>query len=988
MAGSFGAAQKVFNIPAGEDFSRILAAALLDETRDAPENLTRYKILLPTRRACRVLRDSFLDLSDGKPVLLPQMNPVGDVDEDDLSLLMFGGRGELLDVPPSMLPLRRQIMLARIIMKVPDFAQGFDHALVLAQALAQLMDKAATEELDLADLHKIVPHEFAGHWQITLKFLEIISAHWPQVLSENNVIDGAGRRNILLRALAQHWEDTRPDCPIIAAGSTGSIPATGHLLDVIAGLPQGRIILPGLDMHIDQESWDVLEESHPQYGLKKLLQRIRVDRSDVVIMGADSSGRTRLASEIMRPAQTTQYWREFTAQHDVQAQLAGLRYYDCKTQQEEAQLIALMIREKLQEQRATIALISPDRSLARRVIAMCRRWGIEADDSAGESLAESRIGRFMVLGVGAVSRGFNAANLLAFLKHTLCHAGMANDVYRKRLRDLEKEILRSRDAVFGFAQMIDRAAAKQEDLGRFCARIYEGLAPFLEIAAQGMHVSFMQILKAHIAMLEGFAAMESETGEDVLWRGEDGEAASLFLIDVMHHAGEIGDVTITEYEKILQQLMGQVSVRTPYGVHPRLTVLGQLEARLTSADLIIMAGLSEGSWPSAEKHDPWMSHKMRKDFGLPTDEKGIGLAAHDFVQAFCAKNVVMTRSQIVDSAPCVPARWLQRLDTVLKSAGTSLAQLGQDSALHWARSLDSVAQVKAYGRPHPCPPLSVRPQRVSVTKIENWLSDPYSIYAYYVLRLRKLDPLTKTLDAALRGTILHEILDRFIAQNPLYIPDNAMEIMAECAHDVLIKQGVAQEDLNFWWPKFTRIAQWFIDHEIKWRENAKFEKAELEGKISLDVDGREFVINGRVDRIDRMHGGYAIIDYKTGNKYTAAALRKGVLPQLPIEAMMIRRGGFAELQVVDTQYLGYWKMTGGRDAGSEDGIYGEDVDNAVQIVEEGLMALLREFQDPSTPFHCVPDMNNAPAYNDFEHLSRLKEWVVLDESLFGEGGEA
>lgn len=975
------AQKKIFNIAAGEDFSRVLALSLLDETQGRSELLTRYKILLPTRRACRVLRDAFLDLSDGRPVLLPQMTPVGDVDEEDLSLLIFGGRGEMLDIPSAMPPLRRQIMLAKIIMKVPDFAQGPDHALALAKALGQLMDKVSVEELDLADLHKIVPHEFSSHWQITLKFLEIISENWPKVLAENNMIDGASRRNILLRALAQHWQDTPPDYPVIAAGTTGSIPATGHLLGVIAQLPQGRIILPGLDMYMDDESWDVLEESHPQYGLKRLLHNINIARSAVTMLGGRGQARIQLASEMMRPAQTTHKWRDYTSTHDLRSMLDGIHYYECKTQQEEAQLIALQIRKTLQEPSATVALISPDRALARRVVALCRRWGIEADDSAGQTLSQSRIGRFMMLCIAVVSKGYSAPSLLAFLKHALCHAGMPNDAYRKMLRDFEKDLIRVHDGVFSYKQIEQNAAEKSEMLGRFAKTIFEALAPLMEMAQDGKRHKFTDFIRAHVAVLECFGAMEDMAGEDVLWRGEDGEEASLFLIDLLQHGTEIGDVTIAEYEKIMEQLAGQKTIRTPYGVHPRLAVLGQLEARLTSADLIIMAGLSEGSWPAVEKHDPWMSRKMRNDFGLPSDEKSIGLAAHDFVQGFCAKNIVMTRAQQVDGTPCVPSRWLQRLDTVLGSAGLSLARLDQTSMLHWARHIDEVQERISYDRPSPCPPLSARPHKVSVTKIENWLRDPYTIYAYYSLYLRKLYPLSKAFDAALKGTILHDIFDRFVAQYPLSIPDNAQDIMIDLAHESLMRQGVADEELNFWLPRFNKITAWFIEHERSWREEAKFFKSEAQGKISLDIDGRQFTIEGRADRIDRRHGGYALIDYKSGGTFTMEGLRQGRYPQLFIEAMMARAGGFEGIDAAETDYIGYWILSASvEDRKKTCAITGQDIDTAMELVEDGLYNLLREFFKAETPFYCMPDMNNQPKFNDYEHLSRLKEWAVLDEA--------
>ena len=983
------AQHKLSHIPAGLDFSRVLAGELLRETRGQPEALTRYRILLPTRRACRVLRDAFLDLRDGAPILLPQMSPVGDVEEEDLSLMMLGGRSDILDIPPAMSPLRRQVLLARMIRAMPDFAAGPDHALALAQALGQLLDKVATEELDLADLRRIVPEEFAAHWGVTLSFLEIISAHWPEILAEEGMIDGAQRRNLLLRGLARHWEVCRPDTPVIAAGSTGSLPATARLFKVIHDLPQGRLVLPGLDKGMDGESWDALGESHPQYGLKLLLGALDARREDVVDLdgGEDVPVRTALASEVMRPAETTHCWKNFAqdGRRDLARMVRGLRFYECRTQQDEAQIIALHVREMLQKPGASIALISPDRGLAQRVVALCRRWGVEADDSAGQSLAHSRIGTFMMLALEAAVKPVDWAGVMAFLKHVLCHAGMENKTYRKCLYTIEKEILRGREAVFTLAQLHAAAGVRgREELNDFGACVcsaFEGMARFQD---DGGRFDFAQILRAHLAMLETFAADEVCSGEDLLWRGEDGEAAAMVLAELQQHSDLIGKVSFAEYKAILAQVLGQVSVRSPYGVHPRLAILGQLEARLTSADLIIMAGLSEGTWPAGAGHDPWMSRMMRKDFGLPSDERGVGLAAHDFVQAFCAGNVVMTRAQQVDGAPCVRSRWLSRLDTVMKACGGALDDLGNGPAWGWMEALDRVAEVRAFERPKPRPPVSARPNRVSVTKIENWLQDPYTIYAYYVLELRRLNPLKRALDAAGRGTLLHGILERFLLRCPVEIPEDAEVVLADCARAEMEAQGIAQEDVYFWWPRFERIAQWYIAHERSWRARAKFMASEVKGGMDMEIAGRRFTIHGVADRVDRGQGGYALIDYKSGGTFSKTALRDGKLPQLPLEALIMRGSGFdggdepgKRVQAGAVSYLGYWKMTGGRMAGEEIALDG-DLEETLRIVEEGLRCLVDAFYQEETPFYCVPDMGNAPRFNDYEHLARLKEWAVLD----------
>ena len=284
----------LYTIPAGVPFAKALAQKLLKDTEGSPEKLAQIRILLPTRRACRVLREAFLQMSDGRPLLLPRMQPLGDIDEEELSLSLAGeeGAAQLLALPPAISPLRRQLELARLVAARPDFKQGPDHALALAGALSRLMDQIYTQNLNLHDLHKIVPDDFAEHWQITLKFLEILSEAWPLHLQQNGLMDVAERRNRLILALSRLWQENPLAFPVIAAGSTGSIPATADLLSTIAGMKSGSVILPGLDKDMDEESWAALEAHFTQPHLvewMRTLGEVGVVSRDIVAWSHSTS---------------------------------------------------------------------------------------------------------------------------------------------------------------------------------------------------------------------------------------------------------------------------------------------------------------------------------------------------------------------------------------------------------------------------------------------------------------------------------------------------------------------------------------------------------------------------------------------------------------------------------------------------------------------------------------------------------------------------
>lgn len=978
-----GPTPKVKTIPAGENFACVLAGHILSQSDGSPESIAHHKILLPTRRACRTLCDAFLHLNDGKPMILPQIMPFGDVEEQDLSLMMFGKNKNYLDIPPAISPMRRKFLLARLIRQIPEFTQSMDHALKLADSIAALLDQIIIEELDFKALHTLVPAEFANHWQITLDFLKIISEQWPNILDEQNMVDPAKRRNMLMDNLVRHWSDNPPDTPVIAAGSTGSVPATRRLMNVIAALPQGEIILPGLDRDMDEESWQVIEGSHPQHGLKQLLDTIGIDRVDVAILSRNKNERILLAGEMMRPAATSGQWKNFSNKGNIDEMLQGLQYYPCKNPQQEAQIIALIIREALEDKDKTIALISPDRATARRVIAACRRWDIDLDDSGGTKLTNTAKGQFILLALEALRQSFDPVAFLALLKHPLCRLGYGKAEYKSLIHKLELQILRNKTPLRSFEMMKTLAANKE----------YKALVQFLNTLEDSLHHSKMdqastlpQMIEAHLNIVQKLADTDKEKGETILWSDDDGEALGGLFIELQDHAALIENPDPSDYEALLYHLMEQSIVRKSQDLHPNVSILGQLEGRMSSADLVILSGLNEETWPPAAKHDPWMSRMMRKDFGLPDPEKFIGLAAHDFVQGFCAKNVVITRPEQYHGAPSVPARWLARLDAVLQTCGKSLDDLCIHPYKTWLSMLDQPKDFLPCSRPEPKPPLSARPSEVSVTKIENWLRDPYTIYAYYSLNIRKLRPLRVKHDAALLGNILHKILDQFVRDHPLTMPKNAEELLLGYAQNTLIDFGLTEDEIPFWLTKFKSIIDWYIRHESNWRQDAKFLRSEARGKAVFNIGDNNFTLHCIADRIDLAQGGYVLIDYKSGGNFSAQKLSKGQLPQLPLEALILQHEGFnvEERQKaiegkLPTLNLSYWIMTG-RQGGGEIVEINSNIEITLETVKDGLTGLVESFQDLSVPYYAVPDLSNAPAYNDYEHLARLKEWAVLDQS--------
>ncbi|HYD66657.1 double-strand break repair protein AddB [Azospirillum sp.] len=996
-----GVALNVYTIPAGVPFVDTLAAGIAARLGDDPLALAAATVLLPTRRACRSLREAFLRRSGGQPMLLPRLSPLGDIDADALSLTAeeLPGLAGALDLPEAVSGLRRQLLLAKVILAAGgEFAATLPQSVRLGADLGRLVDQVQTERLDFAGLKALVPDDYAGHWQKTLDFLKIVTTLWPAILEqEAHAIDPAAHRNAVLETQARVWAQQPPAGPVIAAGSTGSIPATADLLAVVARMPNGALVLPGLDRDCDDETWDAIlhDEAHPQHGLALLLKKLDLDRRAVRPWNEAEdprAARARLIGEAMRPAATTESWRALEGLDDTA--LAGLTRIDAPHPEEEANAIALLMRHTLETPEKTAALVTPDRALARRVAMALKRWDVEVNDSAGRPLADTAAGTYLRLTAELAARRAHPLDLLALAKHPLAAGGRDPATFRTDARALERAVLRGPRPAEGFDGLV--AALKAADPERFPfaeQRDYligwvEDLGtlarPFLELLAGTAPLK--DLVDAHVRFAEALARTSEEWGDARLWRHDDGEAAASFIDELRRAADEFPPVPGPEYPALFEALMAGRAVRPRFGLHPRLAILGPLEARLQHYDRMILGGLNEGTWPPEPAADPWMSRPMRKAFGLPSPERQVGLSAHDFAQACGAPEVVLTRAERVDGTPTVPSRWLLRLETVLKALRLEgRIDLEGEPWLAWARSLDEPDAVQPVAPPEPRPPVVARPRRLSVTRVETWMRDPYAIYARHILRLSKLDPIAADPGAAERGQFIHQALDAFVKLHPNLLPENAVAELLELGRQSFGPLLDTHPDVRaFWWPRFERIAAWFVALERERRHTVKPLATEVTGTLELQGPAGPFTLTATADRIDRdaKENGLVIIDYKTGTPPSAREIELGFAPQLPLEAAIAEAGGFPDVTAGAVSGLAFWRLSGGDPAGEEKPVKG-DVATLAAEARAGLEELIRAFDDPATPYRSCPRPAMAPRYTDYAHLARVQEWSAGG----GGGGE-
>jgi ATP-dependent helicase/nuclease subunit B len=974
-------ALNLFTVPPETPFLDALAHGWLANSA-GPFGAGKGLILLPTKRAARSLADSFLRANNGKPLLLPRITALGALDEAPLALT------GALDLPPPIEPMQRLAALTRLILglhKETGAPRTADRAWPLARELAALMDEAERSDVDLAEtLPDAADPAFAMHWSKTLEFLKIVTQAWPAHLAENGVMNPAARQAALLDAQSEVWATTPPKDPVLIAGVTASIPAVTRLLRTVANLPNGQVVLPHLDMHMDDAAWDAMEPSHAQAGLARLLSEMGASRGDVRPWPATGTmpmeGRFRTLSRALLPAESLTDWLDPTP-----GALAGFHRLTPEDQQQEAQSIALVLRNAIETPGARAALVTPDRSLAERVAAALGRFGIVADDSAGEPLALTPPAVFLRLLVRAIADNLAPVPLLALLKHPFAAAGLSPIACREAARALETACLRGPRPTPGIAGLRMAVDKDAPELKPFLDRLEHCLEPALRFET-AVELPAADAVDAVIQSAERLAATDERPGADRLWANEEGNQLAATLTEFRAASALIPDLRRGTMPGLLDEILEGTVVRSRRALraggqaeHPRIHIWGLLEARLQTADLIVLGGLAETVWPPLPEPGPWLSRPMRAKIGLPEPDERIGQAAHDFLSACCAApTVVLSCPQRRDGAPAVPSRWLTRLDMFLKGRNQTLPD---HPAAAWAAALDQpIGDPIPVRPPKPLPPVRLRPRRLSVTEIETWLRDPYAIHARHILRLPPLKPLDEGTDAADYGLIVHDALNLFLSRHGAAWPPNAAAELRSAMRRALGAAGLRPALQAWWTPRLDRIADWVAAEETRRRADAAPTaiNAEAKGRIDLIRPGGRFRLTGRADRIERYPDNtLAILDYKTGKPPSQKDVDSGFAPQLVLEAAMAAEGGFGDDWKGTARYLIYWHLSGGIDPGEASLLFRKtlsDVPHAAADALDRLKALIDAFDDPGRPYLSRPNPDQASRFSQYDQLARVAEW--------------
>ncbi|MFO1117259.1 MAG: double-strand break repair protein AddB [Beijerinckiaceae bacterium] len=1025
-------APRVFSIPAGARFLPSFVAALRSggivpglSQADGPLALADATIFVPTRRAARALLTEFAQAEESGATLLPKIRPLGAVDED---AEMFGAPQEEAfgfdpDIPDAIGELPRRFVLAQLVHK---WAQGLRGAIVgvgadgalvtdeqrpllvgatptdaiaLAGDLGRLIDEFIIEGAEWSDVSRLDVENNDRYWGVTAEFLKIAIAAWPGIREKLGLLDAAERRARLIDREIERLRVAQRDEPMIVLGSTGTNKATARLMRAIARMPRGAVVLPGLDCGMDETDWRIVAgkgESiqpawgHPQAMLARLLGILECGRADIVEIGARSATvarRMAFASQALVPEESTAKWRPWRERHDgeIADALSGVSLIEAPDENIEALAIAVRLRAVLEEKDRVAALVTPDRSIARRVQAELRRWNIDIDDSGGEPLGQTAAGGLARAALAAALEDSDVA-LMRLLARPEVAPAQDRSRTEKLARALEIGVLRAMPHDPDLRRRIAAARQAAADYHAHPAvrriadadwRDMDALADAIESALAPMRIdapmSIPDLARAHRECIEALGANASVPA------GDDRQALDALLAE-LESAGAASTanfaLSLDDYARLFDHLCAGIVVRGPQRSHARLKILGPLEARLIDVDTLVLAGLDENVWPPQPKSDAFLNRPMRQQIGLTPPERRIGQSAHDFWMGFGAPDVVLTRAAKRGGSPTVPSRLLQRM-AALADADFDSARARGAEWLELARTLDAGEQSKPLARPHPKPPLDLRPEALSVTKIETLRRDPYAIYADCILELKAVGALDDEPGPAEQGSAVHDALHLLASEWPDdNFPVDALDRLEARARENLAGFFADPAWEAFQWPRIRAGLAYVIDYERKRRPDLLSVHGEASGRLEIPLtDGSVFRLSARADRIEVDRSSRArVVDYKTGQAPTLPQILAGLNTQITIESYMIARDAFEGIAATPDSAI-YMKV-GGAEGGKIVKVGSKDkpFDDIVRDHWSELVKMLEAWRDPARGYASRPVVQYALRYSDYDHLARVKEW--------------
>ncbi len=997
----------LFTISADAPFLATLAARVLDGTllgdwpREGPFWLADVTIILPTRRARARLAEAFATQLGGA-ALLPDLRTFGGEAADEEPFLP---PFDLPALPQPVPPLERTLTLARL---VDAWARSEDGRAVvatppapaeifaLAASLGTVLDDLSIEGGDLGRIDEHVGKlDLAENWRQARLLLDIATRFWPEMLVSAGRADAAVLRNERLRRQAATAPQVYGERPVIAAGSTGSIPATADLLAAIAALPRGALVLPGLDTGLSADAHlkllddRIAPHSHPQHALARLLRRLGTTHGAVIELAAPPGPRLAMLRAALALRDDTAGWMAARTELApvLEDALAGLSIIAARTEDDEARAIAIAARAALAEGR-TVGIVAPDQTLSRRIAAELQRFEIEVDDAAGEPLYQSAAGRLLRLALSAAQSRCAPVDLMALLDNRAVELGLGRAEVARLARQIDLGLLRGQRQAVGFAglrkALADNVSGKTDHPA---LKIAEPDAPRIEVLLAALEAALAP-LTALLALptldARSFAAALAASHAALTAGGQRQGVDDRQLAEFLSGLAEAADAgpafAPVALDQVLATLMAGSKVTNPAPRRSDIQIWGRLEARLMRADLMVLCGLNEEVWPEIADPGPWLSRGMRLAAGLSPPEQRQGQAAHDFEMAAAAGEVVLAFAERRGTSPALPSRLLQRLEAFVGAAATKTLRARGRRWLDEARRLDMAPEEPVPARrPTPSPPVARRPKQLSVTEVETLFRSPYDLYARYTLALKPIPALGEAIDARERGAMIHEVFARFVIEAHDFADPAAPATLRRMAEEAFAGLEAIGERRDIWLRRFERAAAGFLAYERERTPRLVSRAAEIKGRWEMPSG---FVLTGRADRVDlRDDGQVELLDFKTGGIPAPKTMRAFEAPQLLLEAAMVRAGAFAEVPHAAPAELAYIKIGLGPEAFEikpfqpQEGFSLEGAaDEIVRRLQGHVEALLLSDARPlAARIRPDPSRRFRGAY---DHLARLEEWAL------------
>jgi ATP-dependent helicase/nuclease subunit B len=1015
----------IYNIPSGVPFAECLARGMIESYGNNPEILAKTTVFLPSKQAITLVKDAFFTVNKGKILLLPKMRVLGELSEEELVLLPNNPHVhfKILSEKRPISNTLKTPALAKLILNTPHLFPHITHyadAVSVAQNILDLLDLLYTHNMSVDVLTTLDAENYSENWQKTLDNIIPITALWHDYLSQNGYGDPAHYRNIAFEYLTDFYTHNPPQNPVIVAGITDALPVCVAFLKIIQRLEHGHIIISGLDTHLTQTDILKLNPDHPQYALQKLLHTLGMASSDVPYWHASKqfltnthTQRQKLCTEIMRPSGTTEEWcsvNDRLSEQDMLVALDDINIIQAPNDRLEATAIALIIREAVENPHTKIALMTPNRELVARVTTILNRWNIKPTDTAGIALSQTPQGIYLKLLCDVLEHNFAPIPLLALLKHPMSNAGLPNGDFKKQVYLFEYHILRDsivKNGLYGYGQAlqtkINTLNPQSEhytqrldtyniivDMLAYLSNRFSDVLHAPDTVTMAALIPILKDLVSEMTCTDTQSVPESapKSVTEIFWADDAGQKCLDMLDTYIQNSDLLGAMPKATACTYIIDSLSQYSVRdSGYNQNPNVLIWGTADARLQQADIIIMGGLTEGTFPVSPKTGVWLSRPMLAQMSLSLPEAKIGTDAYDFVQAFCTHKIFLTHCVQSNGSPTIPSRWLIRLENLLKSTVKNpkiTDKLYNSPYLAWVDMLDNVhAKAKPASRPAPKPPAHARPTSMSVTDAEKWIRDPYSIYGKYILTLRKLNDIDQDLEAAEKGNIVHTLLHEFTLATKDGFGGKPHQIMRDLLDKTL--ETLKEKPLLyvFWGTRLHYIGMQFVDFEIDRRKTLTPIMYEQTGTLSFETSRGNFILKARCDRIDLNEFSEAIlVDYKTssGSATTYEKIKAGFAPQLPLQAMMLKQGGFGTAYpiagaeyIVVADNIDIKPMKAKKNTDIEP-LFSDLVDDIFNQFKEWT----ENFNDENTPYISRRLPEFLKFTGDYDLLARVPEWNLSD----------